>query len=85
MQCFQICGNLVSSLQHNRVKGYFEFGVEALVGKEGGDHCHRVRSVVVGKLCKGNEVDPVVLLVVDVHPKVLLQDLIDPFCLPVSG
>jgi len=33
---------------------------------------------------KGREVDPIVLLVVDVHPKILLQDLVDPFSLAVG-
>ena len=58
--------------------------MEALVGEEGGDHSHRLRSVVVCELCELEEVDPVILLIVDIHLKVLLQDLIDPFCLTVS-
>jgi len=53
--------------------------VEALVGKEGCDHGHRLQSVIVDELCEWEEVDPVILLIVDVHPKVLLQDLIDMF------
>ena len=32
----------------------------------------------------GEEVDPVILLAVDVYPKVLFQDLVDTFCLPIS-
>ena len=43
-----------------------------------------MRSIVVCKLSEGEEVDPVVLLIVDVHPKVLFQDLVDPFGLAVS-
>jgi len=43
-----------------------------------------VQSVVIHKLGQGKEVDPVVLLVVDVYPKVLFQDLVDPFSLTIS-
>src|SRR5467141_334230 len=81
---FQICSNRVSSIRHNRFKGNFEFGVKALVGEEGGDHGGRMRSIVVCKFGKGQEVDPVVLLVVDVYPKILFQDLVDSFSLPVD-
>src|SRR5882724_9703864 len=41
-------------------------------------------SVVVCEFCKGEEVDPVVLLAVDVHLKILLQDLVDVFGLPIG-
>jgi len=38
---------------------------------------------------KGRRLTPIVLLVVDVHPKILFQDLVDPFglaiCLRVIG
>src|SRR5882672_10772868 len=81
---FQICSNRVSSIRHNRCKGNFEFGVEALVGEEGGDHSSRMRSIVVCKFGKGQEVDPVILLVVDVYLKVLFQDLVNSFSLPIS-
>jgi len=46
----------VSRLQHNRIKGHFEFGMETLVGKEGCDHSRRLRGVVVGELCEREEV-----------------------------
>jgi len=86
MELFEICRNLMSSIQHNRFKGHFEFRIKALVSEERGHHGRRVRCVVVCKLGQGKEVDPIVLLVVDVHPKVLLQDLVDPFVWPsVSG
>ena len=52
--------------------------MKTLVGEERGDHGCRVQSVVVCKLGQGKEGDPIVLLVVDVHPKILLQDLVDP-------
>jgi len=38
----------------------------------------------VCKLNQGEEVDPVILLVVDVYPKVLFQDLVDLFSLTIS-
>jgi len=38
MELLEICSDLVSSFRHNRFEGHFEFGVEALVRKEGGDY-----------------------------------------------
>jgi len=58
--------------------------MKALVGEEWGDHGRRVQCVVVCKLGQGKEVDPIILLVVDIHPKILLQDLIDLFSLTIS-
>ena len=43
-----------------------------------------MRSIVVCKFGKGQEVDPVILLVVDVYPKVLFQDLVDLLGLPIG-
>jgi len=40
--------------------------------------------LLYAKLGQGKEVDPIVLLVVDVHPKVLLQDLVDLFGLAIG-
>src|SRR5882672_3160679 len=84
VEFLQVRSNSVSSIRHNSIKGNFEFRVKALVGKERGDHGGRMRGIVVCKLCKGQEVDPVVLLVVDVDPKILFQDLVDSFSLPVG-
>src|SRR5882672_11182016 len=84
VEFLQIRSNRVSSIRHNRIKGNFEFRVKALVGKEGGDHGGRMRSIVVCKFGKGQEVDPVILLVIDVNPKVLFQDLVDSFGLPIG-
>src|SRR5882672_9029936 len=84
VEFLQIRSNGVSSIRHNRCKGNLKFGMKALVGEEGGDHGGQVRGIVVCKLCKGQEVDPVVLLVVDVYPKILFQDLVDSFSLPVG-
>jgi len=58
--------------------------MKTLVSKERGDHGCRVQSVVVHKLSQGKEADPIVLLVVDIHPKILLQDLVDVFGMPIS-
>jgi len=70
-----ILWQLGEQIPTQQIQGHFEFGVETLVGKEGCDHSRKLRSVVVYELCKREEVDLVVLLIVDVHPKVLLQDL----------
>ena len=43
-----------------------------------------MQSVVVPKLGQWEEVDPIILLVVDVHPKILFQDLVDSFGLAIS-
>ena len=61
-----------------------ERGVVAFVGEEGGGARSRVRGVVVGELGEGEEVDPVVLLVVDVDSEVLLEHLVDAFGLAVG-
>ena len=74
----------VINILHNRFKGHFEFGMETLVSKEWGDHSGRVGPVVVCELGQGKEIDPVVLLVVDVHPKILFQDLVDTFSLTIG-
>ena len=39
--------------------------------------------VVVGKFCKREQMLPVILLIVDEDPKVLLEDLVHLFCLPI--
>src|SRR5882724_4278664 len=46
MELLEICRNLVSSVRHNRFKGHFEFRMEALIGKERGNHGRGVRCVV---------------------------------------
>ena len=61
-----------------------ERGVIAFVGEEGGGARSGVRGVVVGELGEGKEVDPVVLLVVDVDSEVLLEHLVDAFGLAVG-
>ena len=37
VQLLEVCSHFVSLLRWNRLKGHFEFGVEALVGKERSD------------------------------------------------
>ena len=58
--------------------------VVSLVGKERGDPCGGIRSIVVRKLSQGQKVRPIVLLVVAIHMEVLLQGLIHMFCLSVA-
>jgi len=84
MELLEICCNLMSSIQHNRFKGHFEFGMKTFISEEWGDHDFRVRGVVACKLSRGQEVNPVVLLIIDVHLEVLFQNLVDPFSLAVS-
>jgi len=81
MELLEICRNLVSSVRHN--KGHFEFMMEALIGEERGNHGRGVRCVIVHKFSQREEIDPIVLLVVDVHTKILLQDLVDLFGLTI--
>jgi len=57
--------------------------MKTLVTKEWGDHSHRVQCVVVHELGQGEDIDPIILLVVDVHLKILFQDLVDSFGLTV--
>ena len=83
MELLEICRNLVSSIRHHRFKGHFEFRVKALVSEERSNHGRRVRRVIVRKFSQREEIDPIVLLVVDVHTKILLQDLIDLFSLTI--
>jgi len=42
----------------------------------------KMLSVVVGELGQRQQVFPVVLLMIDEDPEVLLKDLINPLCLP---
>ena len=58
--------------------------MESLVGEKGSDIRSQMLSVVVGKFRKREQMLPVILLVVDEDPVVLLEDLVHPFCLTVS-
>ena len=58
--------------------------VVAFVGEEGRDAGRSARSVVVGKLCKGKEFSPIVLLIVAIDSEILFQRLVSPFGLSVS-
>ena len=60
-----------------RVDG--EIGMISLVGEERGYACGSTGCIVVGEFCKGKKLQPVVLLVVAVNPKVLLKGLISTF------
>jgi hypothetical protein len=74
----------VSIFGSDRSKGHFEFRVEPLVCEEGSDLCSRMCSVVVSKFGEGKEVDSVILLIIDVYPKVLFEDLVDSFGLTIG-
>src|SRR6266581_3656856 len=50
-----------------------EVGVVAIVGEEGGDACGSIRSIIVCKLCKQQELGPIVLLIVGIYPQILLE------------
>ena len=58
-------------------------GVIFHVDIEGGEHCGRVDPVVVCKLCHGDLVHPVILVMIDVESQVLFQLLVHPLCLPI--
>ena len=51
---------------------------------EWGDHRSHAWSIIVGKLHKGKESEPVVLLIVTVDPNVLFQGLISALSLPIT-
>src|SRR6266705_4967232 len=61
-----------------------EVGVVAFVGKEGRDARGSIRSIIVCKLCKRQELRPIVLLVVRVYPQILLKHLVHSLSLSVS-
>ena len=84
VQVSHVCSHLMSTLRWNRLKGNFEFQMEFLVSKKQSDTRGQVLGVVVGKLCKGEQMLPVILLVVNEDLKVLLEDLAHPFHLPIS-
>jgi len=58
--------------------------VISLVGKERGYTGGDVGSIVVCKLCKGQEFRPVVLLVITKYLEILFKCLIGSFCLSVT-
>ena len=61
-----------------------EVRVVSFVREEQRDSCSSAWGVIVRELCQGQEIGPVVLLVITVNPKVLLQGLVGPFCLSVA-
>jgi len=58
--------------------------VVSLISEEGSELGRRVLGVVVHEFSIGEEVAPVILLVVTIDSQVLLQGLVRPFCLPVG-
>lgn len=57
--------------------------VESIVGEERGEAGGTGDFVVVAEFGKGQEVEPVVLLIVAISSEVLFKNSIDPFCLTV--
>src|SRR6266581_830351 len=68
-----------------------EVGVVAFVGKEGGDACGSIRSIIVCELHERQELGPIVLLIVRVYLQILLKRLVHllslsiPFWVVVGG
>ena len=62
----------------------FYRGVVPFVGEEGGCTGRRLWGVIVRELRQGEEVGPIVLLVIDVHPEVLFEDLIGALRLAIG-
>ena len=58
--------------------------VVSFVCEERRDSCSSAWGIIVRELCQGQEISPVVLLVIAVNLKVLLQGLVGPFCLSVA-
>ena len=56
----------------------------SFVCEEQRDSCSSAGGIIVRELCQGQEIGPVVLLVIAVNPKVLLQGLVGPFCLSIT-
>ena len=54
-----------------------------IVGKEWSLLDGLLNSIIVGKLCKCQEIHPIVLMIVDSASQVLFQNLIDLFSLPI--
>ena len=61
----------------------FKARMEAQGSKEGGHADGRVEGVVVGEFEDGKERSPVILVVVDKYAEVLLDRLVESFCLAV--
>ena len=68
----------------NRRNGNVETRVETIVCKKWGNLSWGMDIIVVGKFRHGNEVHPIILLVVGCKPEVLFKDLVDLFGLTIS-
>jgi hypothetical protein len=53
-----------------------EVRMVALVGEERGDASSFIRGIIVGKLCKWEELSPIILLIITINAQVLLQRLV---------
>src|SRR6266700_2155759 len=61
-----------------------EVGVVAFVGKEGGDACGSIQSIIVCELHERQELGPIVLLIVGVYLQILLKHLVHSLSLSIS-
>ena len=59
-------------------------GMVSFIGKKWGDSSGGIRGVIISKLSNGEQIRPIVLLVVAVYLEVLLQGLIHLFGLSVT-
>ena len=60
-----------------------EVRVSSIKSIEGRIFCCGMSGIVVGELRERQPITPVVLLIINEHSKILLQDLIDLLCLSV--
>src|SRR6266436_7037018 len=58
-----------------------EAWVVTFVGEEWRNSSHFIRGIVVGEFCQGEQGRPVILLIVRIGLEILLQDLVQAFCL----
>ena len=56
----------------------------SFVGKKRGDSCGGIRGIIISKFGDGEQIRPIVLLVVAVHLEVLFQSLIHSFGLSIA-
>ena len=66
------------------VKACGEAEIISFIGKKRGDSSGGIRGVIISKLSDGEQIQPIVLLVVAVYSEVLLQGLIHLFGLSIT-
>ena len=63
---------------------YRDVRVITFIGKEQGGTSSSIGGIIVREFCKGQEVGPVVLLIISVDSEILFQGLIGAFGLPIA-